>query len=117
MIHAWTLEESHKESMLELECEAIEEEGWDCQVLLEACGAVLWACLPKTHGILIYPLHLLTGNVSLAAILGMQLPPYNWLLQTGNLCQQPTNLQCPEMPAHQPESNGSAVHPMGKQPH
>ena len=30
MVHACTLENSHKESMLELEHEVIAEEGWDC---------------------------------------------------------------------------------------
>ena len=70
-IHACTLETSHKERMLELECEAIPEEGWDCQAFLEACGAVLWACPPKACGVLMYPLQLLIGNVPLAAILGM----------------------------------------------
>ena len=70
-IHACTLEKFHKESMLELEHEAIAEEGWYCQAFLEACGAVLWACPPKAHGVLMYPLQLLTGNVPLATILGM----------------------------------------------
>ena len=40
-IHACTLQQSHKESMLKKECEAIVEEGWDCQAYVEACGAVL----------------------------------------------------------------------------
>ena len=40
-IHACTLEKSHRESMLELEHEVIAEEGQDCQVFLEPCGAVL----------------------------------------------------------------------------
>ena len=62
-IHACTLEESHKESMLELEHEVIAEEGQDCQAFLETCGAVLWACPHKAYGVLMYPLQLLTGNV------------------------------------------------------
>ena len=65
------MEKSHKESMLEVECEVIAEEGWGCQAFLEACGAVLWTCPPEAHGVLMYPLQLLTGNVQLAAILGM----------------------------------------------
>ena len=55
VIHAYVLEKSHKESMLELECEAIAEEGWDHWAFLEACGAVLLACPPKVHGVLMYP--------------------------------------------------------------
>ena len=47
------------------------QEGQDHQVFLEACGAVLWACPPKAFGVLMYPLQLLTGSMSLAAILGM----------------------------------------------
>ena len=38
---------------------------------MEAFGAVLWARTPKACGILMYPLQLLTGNVPLAAILGI----------------------------------------------
>ena len=45
--------------------------GGDCQAFVEAFGVALWACLPKTQGALMYPLHLLTSNVPLAAILGM----------------------------------------------
>ena len=71
VIPACTLEKSHKESMLELEHEVIAEEGWDCQVFFEVCGAVLWACPPDAYGVLMYPLQLLTGNVLLAIILGM----------------------------------------------
>ena len=71
VIHACALEKSHKESMLELEHEAIVEEVWDHLVFLEACGAVLWACPPEACGVLMYTLQLLTGNVPLAAILGM----------------------------------------------
>ena len=70
-IHACTLQQSHKESMLDLEHEVIAEEGWDHWAFVKACGAVLWACPPKAHGVLMYPLQLLNGNVPLASILGM----------------------------------------------
>ena len=66
---AHDLEQSHKESVLTLECEVLAEEGHDHQVFVEACGAALWACPLKAHGVLIYPLLLLTGNVPLAAML------------------------------------------------
>ena len=65
------LQQTHRESMMALECEAIAEEGWDCPAFIEASAGALWACPPKTHGALMYPLQLVTGNVPLAAILGM----------------------------------------------
>ena len=57
--------------MLQLEHEATAEEGQDCQAFMEACGAILWACLPKAHGELMYALQILTGSVPLVSILGM----------------------------------------------
>ena len=98
-IHACALEQSHKESMLELEHEAIAEEVWDCQAFVEAHGAVLWACPPEAHGVQMYPLQLLTGNMLLAAILGM---PATTLKPT-TVGRQPTSTASPptvsEMPA------------------
>ena len=70
-VHACALEKSNRKSMLELEHEAIAEEGQDCWAFLEACEAVPWACPPKAHRVLKCPLQLLTANVVLAAILGM----------------------------------------------
>ena len=55
--------------MQDLECEAIEKEGQDCQSFLEACGVALQACPPEAHGVLMYPLQLVTGNMSLADLL------------------------------------------------
>ena len=46
-IHTCTLEQPHKESMLEVECEAVAEEGWDHQAFLGACEAGLQVCPPK----------------------------------------------------------------------
>ena len=66
---AHDLELSHIGSVLKLECEALMEEGHDCQVFMEACITALWACPTKNHGALMYPLLLLTDNVSLAAML------------------------------------------------
>ena len=54
------LQQSNQESMLALECEAIAEEGWDCQAFVEATAVALWACPPETHLALIDPLQLLT---------------------------------------------------------
>ena len=55
--------------MLKLECEALAEEGCDHWAFMEACSTVLQAWPIKAHGVLMYPLQLLTGNVPLAAML------------------------------------------------
>ena len=67
--YAHTLQQSLGESMQDLECEAIEKEEWDCQSFLEACRAALQVCPSIAHGVLMYPLQLLTGNMSLADLL------------------------------------------------
>ena len=63
-----------------LKCEAKAEEGQEHQAFMEAFGAVMWACLPETHGALMYPLWLLTSNVPLAAILGMSATTQLWAM-------------------------------------
>ena len=65
------LPQTHRESVLELEYEVMAEEGQDCWDFVEASRVAFWACLPETHEALMYPLQLLTGNVPLAAILGI----------------------------------------------
>ena len=65
------LQQTHRESMLPLECEANAEEGWGDGAFMEVSTAALHACLPETCGALMYPLQLLTSNVPLATILGM----------------------------------------------
>ena len=67
--HIHTLQQSLGESMQDLEYEAIEKEEWDCQSFLEACTAALQACPLKAHGVLMYPLQLLTWNMSLSTLL------------------------------------------------
>ena len=67
---AYDLEQLHAESVLKLEHEVLAEEGHHCQAFVEACSASLWACPLKAHGVLMYPLLLLTGNVPLAATTG-----------------------------------------------
>ena len=59
--------------MLKLEHEALAEEGCDCWTFMEACGTALQAWPLKAHGVLMYPLQLLTGNVPLAALLATTL--------------------------------------------
>ena len=55
--------------MLKLECEALAEEEHDCQPFVEDCSAALLSCPLEAHGVLMYPLLLLTGNVPLATML------------------------------------------------
>ena len=97
-IHACALEQSHKESMLELECEATAEEEHDCQAFMKACRTIL-ACPPKAHGVLMYPLQLLT-------------------LQPGTVGRELTSTASPptvsEMPA---PPTGTKWQLSGKQPH
>ena len=64
-----TLQQLHSNSMQGLEGEVIEK-GRDCQSFLTACGVPLQACPTEAHGILMYPLQLLMGNMSLATSLG-----------------------------------------------
>ena len=66
-----TIQQSHGESMQDIEREVIEEEGRDHQSVLIACWAALQACPPEAHGILMYPLQLLTGNMTLATLLAI----------------------------------------------
>ena len=42
-----TCTKNQTESMQDIERKAIEEEGWDCQSFLNACGVALQACPPK----------------------------------------------------------------------
>ena len=74
--------------MLELEHEALAEDSWDCQAFVEACGAALQTYLPKVHGVLMYPLQLLTGSILLVSILGM--PATTLQLATVGKEQTPT---------------------------
>ena len=69
MDHTHTLQWSLDESMEDLECKAIEKEGQDCQSFLEACGMALEACLTEVQGVLMCPVQLLMGNMSLATLL------------------------------------------------
>ena len=62
---AQALEQSHEESMLKLECEALAVEGQNCWAFVEACSTALWVCPIEAHWVLMYPLQLLTGNVPL----------------------------------------------------
>ena len=72
------LQESHREGILKFKCEALEKEEHTHLSFLEACGAALRVCPIEAHGVLIYPLHLHMGNMSLASILTatlQQAPP------------------------------------------
>ena len=72
------LQQFIRESMLALEGEGTAEEGQDCQPFVEASRVALWACLSTTHVALMFCLQLLTGNVPLAAILGIPASTQPW---------------------------------------
>ena len=55
--------------MQALEDKALEEERHSHQSFLQACGVALQACPHEAIGILMYPIHLLTGNMSLTGLL------------------------------------------------
>ena len=57
--------------MQHLEREAMEEEEGDCLSFLAVCGAALQVCPLETHGVLMCPLQLLMGNMSLATLLAI----------------------------------------------
>ena len=63
------LQQPHLDTMWALEDEALEVERHSCQSFLWACGAALQACPHEALGILMYPIHLLTGNMSLTGLL------------------------------------------------
>ena len=68
---ACALQQANRDSVLTLECQMKAEERQDCQAFMEAFGMAIQACSPKNQGTLLYTLQLLTGNVPLAALLGM----------------------------------------------
>ena len=59
--------------MLKLEHEVLVQEGHDHQAFMEACSTALWACPFEAHGVLMYPMLLLTGNVPLPTLLAATL--------------------------------------------
>ena len=63
------LQQTHPETMLALEDKALEGERHSHQSFLQACGVALQACPHKALGILMYPIHSLTGNMSLTSLL------------------------------------------------
>ena len=66
-----------------LEREPIEEMGRDCQSFLTTCGVALQACPLEAHGVLMCPLQLMRGNMSLATLLAI--PP-----QASTAMEEPT---------------------------
>ena len=64
-LQALKLQQTHQETMQNLEDEALEKHA--CQSFLWACGVALQACPSEALGKLMYPIHLLTGNMSLTS--------------------------------------------------
>ena len=69
--HAHTIQQCHSDHIQCLEREAIEEEGKNCQSFLATCGMALQVCPPEAQGVLMCPLQLLMGNMSLATLLAI----------------------------------------------
>ena len=63
------LQQAHQVTIQTLEDEAIKEEMHSCQSFLWACGAALQACPNESLGVLMHPIHLLTGNMPLTGLL------------------------------------------------
>ena len=59
----------HLETMWTMEEKALEEEKCSHQSFLQACGVAFQAIPNTALGILMYPIHLLTGNMSLPCLL------------------------------------------------
>ena len=70
--HTCSIQQLHAQGMQCLETEAMEE-GRDCLCFLTTCGMALQACSLEACGVLMGPLHLLMGNMSLATLLNI--PP------------------------------------------
>ena len=69
--YACSIQQFHGDNIQCLEKEAIEEEGKHHQSFLAACGMVLQVCPPEAHGLLMCPLQMLIGNMSLATLLSI----------------------------------------------
>ena len=69
--HACTIQQSHSDNMQCLERVAIEEEGKDCQSFLATYRMALQACPPEAQGVLMCPLQMLMGNMSLVTLLAI----------------------------------------------
>ena len=63
------LQQAHQETIQTLEEKTIKEEKCGYQSFLWDCGVAIWACPNKSHGVLMYSIQLLTGNMSLTSLL------------------------------------------------
>ena len=99
--HACAIQQFHSDKMQCLEREAIEEEEKDWQSFLATCGMALQVCPLEAHGVLMWPLQLLMGNMSLAAVLAI--PP-----QVSIAREEPTPvISHPATPAAPASSSGT----------
>ena len=67
--HAFDLKQAHGETIWALESEAIKEDRQAWQAFLQACRVALQACPAEALGVLMHPIQLLTGNMSLTGLL------------------------------------------------
>ena len=90
--------------MQALEDKGLKEERHSCQSFLLACEAALKACPNKALGILMYPIHILTGNMSLTSLLTAA-------------PQLPIILRDPISSPSHPRRPATATHPTGNNWH
>ena len=95
------LQQAYQETIQTLEDEAIEEEKCACQSFLQACEVALQACPNKSLGVLMYPIHLLTGNMSLT---GLLMAALQLTIRSRDLISSPSH---PRRPATATHSTGT----------
>ena len=74
VVKASNLQQVLQETMQNLDGEALVVEKHTHQSVLQACAVALQACPNEALGKLMYPIHLLTGNMSLTGLLTATLP-------------------------------------------
>ena len=95
-VHA--LQQSHREGILKFESEALEKEEHTHLLLLEACRATLRACLIEAHGVLLFPLQLLMGNILLASLLTAAPQPAPLVREPPSTIPPPSTSKPPSCP-------------------
>ena len=96
---AYALQQVHKESVLALECQVMEEERCACQAFMEAFRVAMGSYLPENWGALLYPIQVLTSNMPLAALLGLLDNAQLWVMVDGELASTAPIPRVQEMPA------------------
>ena len=111
---AYTLQKVHRESVLVLEHQVMEEERWPCQAFVEAFGVAMGSCSPKSQGALLYPLQLLTSDMPLAALLGMSATTQLWVVADEEPSTCSPIPRVPEMHQHHQKAQNTSTVPQTK---